>query len=50
MINAALHGFKRLKTGHYRDILIPVTHPTLDFSYLVTIPTLGLRVDMGSHR
>ena len=49
MINAAFHGFKRLKTGLYRVISIPVTHPTLDALIHVTIPTLGLRVDIGSY-
>jgi hypothetical protein len=43
----AFHGFKRLKIGLHRVILIPVTHPTLGSIIHVTIPTLGLRVNIG---
>ncbi len=49
MINVAFHGFKRLKTGRYHLIPVPVTHPTLDSLIHVTIPILGFRVDIGSH-
>lgn len=49
IINAAFHGFTRLRTGLNRVISIPVTHPTLKPLIHVTIPTLYLWVDIGSY-